>query len=151
MNYSETKVAVAGNLDIQNLYFCIFCKYQTGIYFVYFHYIIFAYVTSAYLRYHNFHVIFYGFIYNVWIYFMVLFYSNHDDVYKTGQKVMDEVGEVTILVNNAAVVIGRKLLDCPDQEIEKTFDVNLLAQFWVHWLLILHKNMFGKKRSCMKK
>lgn len=63
---------------------------------------------------------------------MVLFYSNHDDVYKTGQKVMDEVGEVTILVNNAAVVIGRKLLDCPDQEIEKTFDVNLLAQFWVH-------------------
>ncbi|XP_060586691.1 epidermal retinol dehydrogenase 2-like isoform X2 [Ruditapes philippinarum] len=56
--------------------------------------------------------------------------GNHDDVYKTGQKVTDEVGEVTILVNNAAVVIGRKLLDCPDHEIEKTFDVNLLAQFW---------------------
>ncbi|XP_053382909.1 epidermal retinol dehydrogenase 2-like [Mercenaria mercenaria] len=56
--------------------------------------------------------------------------GNHDDVYKTAQKVTQEVGEVHILINNAAVVIGRKLLDCPDHEIEKTFDVNLLAQFW---------------------
>lgn len=62
---------------------------------------------------------------------MVDNFSNHDDVYSTAQKVMREVGEVHILVNNAGVVTGRKLLDCPDHEIEKTFDVNLLAQFWV--------------------
>ncbi|WAR16146.1 RDHE2-like protein [Mya arenaria] len=41
-----------------------------------------------------------------------------------------EVGVVDILVNNAAVVSGRSLLECPDEMIERTFDVNLLAQFW---------------------
>lgn len=56
--------------------------------------------------------------------------GNHDDVYSTAQKVIREVGEVHILVNNAGVVTGRKLLECPDHEIERTFCVNLLAQFW---------------------
>ncbi|XP_052763210.1 epidermal retinol dehydrogenase 2-like [Mya arenaria] len=56
--------------------------------------------------------------------------GKHEDVSKVGQLVLEEVGVVDILVNNAAVVSGRSLLECPDEMIERTFDVNLLAQFW---------------------
>ena len=40
-------------------------------------------------------------------------------------------GQVTILVNNAGMVTGKLLMDIPDKLIEKTFEVNTLAHFWV--------------------
>ena len=57
--------------------------------------------------------------------------SDRQAVYKCGDKVRAEIGDVTILVNNAARVTGRRLLDCPDSTIENTFNVNLLGHFWV--------------------
>ena len=39
-------------------------------------------------------------------------------------------GPVDILVSNAGVVSGRSLLDLTDEQIERTFRVNVLAQFW---------------------
>lgn len=42
-----------------------------------------------------------------------------------------DVGDVTILVNNAGVVSGKKLMDTPDEKVEMTFQVNTLAHFWV--------------------
>lgn len=36
-----------------------------------------------------------------------------------------------MLVNNAGVVSGRALLDTPDHLIERSFNVNVLAHFWV--------------------
>ncbi|XP_033726614.1 epidermal retinol dehydrogenase 2-like [Pecten maximus] len=56
--------------------------------------------------------------------------GNRDDVYKTAKKVKQDVGDVTILVNNAGVVSGKKLIDIPDHQIEKTINVNLMAHFW---------------------
>ncbi|CAB3367356.1 short-chain dehydrogenase/reductase family 16C member 6-like isoform X2 [Cloeon dipterum] len=56
--------------------------------------------------------------------------SNNDDVYATAKKVRQEVGKVTILVNNAGIVSGKTLLETPDAMIKKTFDVNILAHFW---------------------
>ena len=46
-------------------------------------------------------------------------------------QVKREVGDVDILVNNAGIVTGRNFLDCPDQLIEKTMEVNINAHFWV--------------------
>ena len=60
-----------------------------------------------------------------------LFFSEHDAVYKAAQTVKQEVGEVSILINNAAVVTGRSILSSPDELIDRTFKVNLMAQFWV--------------------
>jgi len=38
---------------------------------------------------------------------------------------------VSLLVNNAGIVTGKKLMDCTDENILATFDVNSLAHFWV--------------------
>jgi len=40
-------------------------------------------------------------------------------------------GPVDILVSNAGVVSGRSLLELTDEQIERTFRVNVLAQFWL--------------------
>lgn len=39
-------------------------------------------------------------------------------------------GSVDILINNAGVVTGKSLLEASPEEIERTFDVNVLALFW---------------------
>lgn len=46
-------------------------------------------------------------------------------------KVKRDVGEVDILVNNAGIVTGKKFLECKDELIQKTMDVNIMAHFWV--------------------
>ena len=46
-------------------------------------------------------------------------------------QVKQDVGDVTILVNNAGVVTGTKFLDLPDDKIDLTFKVNTTAHFWV--------------------
>lgn len=57
-------------------------------------------------------------------------------------KVREEVGDVTVLVNNAGIVTGKKFLNLEDRLIEKTFQVNTLAHFWVLFIkneLLSHK------------
>ncbi|XP_058450993.1 short-chain dehydrogenase/reductase family 16C member 6 [Malaya genurostris] len=56
--------------------------------------------------------------------------SNREEVYKCADKVREEVGEVSLLFNNAGVVSGRALLDTPDHLIERSFNVNIIAHFW---------------------
>ncbi|CAI2353806.1 unnamed protein product [Caenorhabditis sp. 36 PRJEB53466] len=40
------------------------------------------------------------------------------------------VGDVDILINNAGIVTGKKLFDCPDELMEKTMAVNTNALFY---------------------
>ncbi|XP_070535155.1 epidermal retinol dehydrogenase 2-like [Ptychodera flava] len=56
--------------------------------------------------------------------------TKKEDVYRVAKQVTQEVGDVTILVNNAGVVAGKKLLDCPDELIERSMNVNAMAVFW---------------------
>lgn len=63
-----------------------------------------------------------------------------------------DVGEVDILVNNAGIVTGKKFLDCPDHMIQKTFEVNTIAHFWVR-KHALKKTVFActqKQNPCTK-
>ncbi|XP_066940010.1 epidermal retinol dehydrogenase 2-like [Macrobrachium rosenbergii] len=55
---------------------------------------------------------------------------NRKEIYAIAKRVKEEVGKVDILVNNAGIVTGKKLLDCPDESIIRTFDVNALSHFW---------------------
>ncbi|KAL9970364.1 hypothetical protein ACROYT_G022723 [Oculina patagonica] len=55
---------------------------------------------------------------------------DRNEINKTAKEVKEEVGEVTLLVNNAGIVTGKKLLDISAEEILATFDVNSLSHFW---------------------
>lgn len=46
-------------------------------------------------------------------------------------QVKEEVGDVTILINNAGVVTGKSFLNTPDHLVEKSFLVNAISHFWV--------------------
>lgn len=56
--------------------------------------------------------------------------SNREDVYNAAKKVKAEIGDISILVNNAGVVYTSDLFSTQDPQIEKTFAVNTLAHFW---------------------
>ncbi|MCJ8744728.1 hypothetical protein PDJAM_G00121990 [Pangasius djambal] len=64
------------------------------------------------------------------VYTYVCDVSKRESVYATAEQVRREVGDVTFLVNNAGVVSGRHLLECPDELIERTMMVNCHAHFW---------------------
>lgn len=54
-----------------------------------------------------------------------------DAVAAIAERVRREVGDPEVLVNNAGIVSGARLLDIPDDKIRRTFEVNVLALFWV--------------------
>ncbi|XP_034834512.1 short-chain dehydrogenase/reductase family 16C member 6-like [Maniola hyperantus] len=56
--------------------------------------------------------------------------TKRDDIYRVAKQVDQDVGKVSLLINNAGVVSGQYLLDTPDHLIQRTFDVNILSHFW---------------------
>jgi len=56
--------------------------------------------------------------------------SSKDEIYSVSKAVKEQVGAVSILINNAGVVSGTSLLDTSDENIERSFNVNVLAHFW---------------------
>ncbi|XP_026528391.1 estradiol 17-beta-dehydrogenase 11-like, partial [Notechis scutatus] len=57
--------------------------------------------------------------------------SLKEDIYSVAEKVKKDVGDITILVNNAGVATTADLLSTQDKQIQKIYDVNILAHFWV--------------------
>ncbi|KAM5281076.1 epidermal retinol dehydrogenase 2 [Ctenodactylus gundi] len=58
--------------------------------------------------------------------------SRREEVYRVAEQVKKEVGDVSILINNAGIVTGKRFLDCPDELMEKSFDVNFKAHLWTY-------------------
>ncbi|KAJ8012310.1 hypothetical protein DPEC_G00067330 [Dallia pectoralis] len=58
--------------------------------------------------------------------------SDKAEVYRVADQVKREVGDVSILINNAGIVTGRKFMEAPDSLIEKTMEVNAMAHFWTY-------------------
>ncbi|XP_056407916.1 17-beta-hydroxysteroid dehydrogenase 13-like isoform X2 [Hyla sarda] len=56
--------------------------------------------------------------------------SKRSEIYAAAEKVKTTIGDVDILINNAGVVFGVEFLQLQDHQIEKTFEVNILAHFW---------------------
>ncbi|XP_026793993.3 retinol dehydrogenase 10-A [Pangasianodon hypophthalmus] len=64
------------------------------------------------------------------VYTYVCDVGKRESVYTTAERVRREVGDVDLLINNAGVVSGQHLLECPDELIERTMVVNCHAHFW---------------------
>jgi all-trans-retinol dehydrogenase (NAD+) len=58
--------------------------------------------------------------------------TNRDMVYEIANRVSSEVGQVTMLVNNAGIVSGKKIFDPENSDayMEKTVQVNTISHFW---------------------
>uniref|UniRef100_A0A3Q1FEB4 Short-chain dehydrogenase/reductase 3 n=1 Tax=Acanthochromis polyacanthus TaxID=80966 RepID=A0A3Q1FEB4_9TELE len=57
--------------------------------------------------------------------------TSREDVYRNAELVRKDLGrDVTMLVNNAGVVAGQRMLECDDELIERTMKVNCHAHFW---------------------
>lgn len=57
--------------------------------------------------------------------------SKREQVFSVAEKVKKEVGDVTILVNNAGIMPCHAFLDHTIDEIKRIFDINVLAHFWM--------------------
>ncbi|KNC80187.1 hypothetical protein SARC_07448 [Sphaeroforma arctica JP610] len=56
--------------------------------------------------------------------------ANPQNIAKLAEQIKKEVGEVTILINNAGMVSGKRLFEATDSQINNTFKVNTLSHFW---------------------
>ncbi|XP_075607439.1 estradiol 17-beta-dehydrogenase 11-like [Balearica regulorum gibbericeps] len=56
--------------------------------------------------------------------------SKREEIYSAAEKVKKDIGDVSILVNNAGVITAADLLSTQDHQIERMFDVNILAHMW---------------------
>lgn len=56
--------------------------------------------------------------------------SSREEVLRVAEKVRQEVGHVSILVNNAGIMPVRPFLEHKPEEIRRIFDINLLAHCW---------------------
>lgn len=57
--------------------------------------------------------------------------SNREEVYRAAEMVKEEVGNVSVLVNNAGVMHVGRILDLKDYEIDYSHSVNALSHYWV--------------------
>jgi all-trans-retinol dehydrogenase (NAD+) len=57
--------------------------------------------------------------------------TDYDQVIAKGKQVQTQVGNVTVLVNNAGIMPTHPLLQQTREEIRKVFDVNVMAHFWL--------------------
>ncbi|XP_029110975.1 retinol dehydrogenase 10-A [Scleropages formosus] len=64
------------------------------------------------------------------VYTYVCDVGKRESVYSTAEKVRRDVGDIDLLINNAGMVSGHHLLECPDELIERTMMVNCHAHFW---------------------
>lgn len=56
--------------------------------------------------------------------------SNRDQIYECARRVKEDVGNVDILINNAGIVSGKNLFDCPDDMLERIMAVNSHSLFF---------------------
>ncbi|XP_072751982.1 short-chain dehydrogenase/reductase family 16C member 6-like isoform X2 [Anoplolepis gracilipes] len=57
--------------------------------------------------------------------------SNREEVLRVAEKIKKEVGDVTILINNAGIMPCHAFLDHSSDEIKRIFEINVLAHFWM--------------------
>ncbi|KAF5283028.1 hypothetical protein FQA39_LY04899 [Lamprigera yunnana] len=56
--------------------------------------------------------------------------TNRIEVMDTVKKIQNEIGDITILINNAGILHCHPLLEHTEHEIRKTVEVNITSHFW---------------------
>ncbi|NWT63137.1 DHB11 dehydrogenase, partial [Erythrocercus mccallii] len=71
--------------------------------------------------------------------------SKREEIYGAADKVKKDIGDVTILVNNAGVITAADFLSTQDHQIERMFEVNILGHMWTTraFLPVMMNNNYG--------
>ncbi|KAF3917460.1 hypothetical protein ABW21_db0208793 [Orbilia brochopaga] len=56
--------------------------------------------------------------------------GNYEEVKAASKRVIEDLGQPTVLINNAAVAHGKTILDLEVSEVQSTFNSNVLSNFW---------------------
>ncbi|KAK7203094.1 hypothetical protein BZA70DRAFT_81359 [Myxozyma melibiosi] len=64
------------------------------------------------------------------VYYIKCDISSREQVLDAAQVIKSEIGDVTIVINNAAIAQGKTILDLTYEEIESCLNVNLVSQFY---------------------
>ncbi|XP_018409067.1 PREDICTED: estradiol 17-beta-dehydrogenase 11-like [Nanorana parkeri] len=64
------------------------------------------------------------------VYTYVVDCSKRQEITTAADKVKQDVGDVNILINNAGIIFCADVLTLGNDQIEKIFEVNILAHFW---------------------
>jgi len=56
--------------------------------------------------------------------------SKWEEVERVSKQIVEELGDPTVIVNNAGVVQGKSLVELSPDDIRQTMDTNVLAHFW---------------------
>lgn len=57
--------------------------------------------------------------------------TSPEAIHEAAQKIRQEVGDPTVLINNAGVCTGQTILDATEEQLIDTFNVNVLAHYWL--------------------
>ncbi|XP_072752932.1 short-chain dehydrogenase/reductase family 16C member 6-like [Anoplolepis gracilipes] len=57
--------------------------------------------------------------------------SNREQVFEVTKKVKQEVGDVTILINNAGIMPCYSFLNYTNNQIRRLFDINIIGYIWI--------------------
>lgn len=71
--------------------------------------------------------------------------TNRAQILDVTKQIKEKVGVVTILVNNAGIMPTHPLLQQTEAEIRKTFEINVMAHFWLIQALL--PDMIAKNRG----
>ncbi|XP_044010045.1 estradiol 17-beta-dehydrogenase 11-like [Aphidius gifuensis] len=71
--------------------------------------------------------------------------TDKQEIYKTASIIKKEIGNVTIIINNAGFAYGKAFVDTNDDEIEKIFKINIISHFLINktFLPEMMKNNHG--------
>lgn len=66
--------------------------------------------------------------------------TNREAIITLAEKIRQEVGEVTMLINNAGIMSCKPLLAHTEKEVRAEFEVNIIAHIWVSNCIVQHIN-----------
>ncbi|XP_055528024.1 short-chain dehydrogenase/reductase family 16C member 6-like isoform X3 [Wyeomyia smithii] len=73
--------------------------------------------------------------------------TNREQIIEIAKTIKQQVGVVTILVNNAGIMPAHPILQQTEGEIRKTIEINVMAHFWM--LQTYLPDMIQKNRGCI--